>query len=679
MPLRVRKKRASTSGATSKIPATVANLLLPSTNAAGTTSSSTSTSTASLSPWSVAQQLLHIGDVASVSTGEEPQRSYSTFDGNSGITLSVIKSAGASEVSVADAVLAALPKMTKEYADVTFSVTTDSAAQTEQDINGVMHTLLEGVLLTGIVMVFFLGSWRNAVVVMLAIPTSLGITLGVMKLVGFTLDTISLMAMTLVIGILVDDSIVVLENIERHRARGERPLAAALNGRNEIGLAAVVVTLVDVVVFVPIAFLPGQLGRILNEFGLTVAVATLTSLFTSFTITPALAAHWSLRTLWQAPWFIRAFERGFERVRSFYVHAVLAWSLRRQKLVAGTAVALLAASIALVPLGAIGFEFMPPTDRGQLTVQFTFPAGTAVDTTRARIATVEQYVMTHTPDLASENAIAGGAQSQRAFVNEAMLGQITVQLTDNRKESTNDYVAQYRRDIPALVPQANVVVIPSTSPGGGIAQPINYVVSTTDNSDPTAAAAHVGAALAATPGATNVTDGAATLVPQVSVEFNRDAARALDVSIGTAASAVRAAFGGDVATTYATNTGIYDVDVIYPQTDRTDVAAIASIAVRADNGSIVHIGDIATLTYAPVAPLISRENRQTVITVGANVAAGYAQSTVESAFKARVAALHLPSDIKVAVASGSTSENLRPKPSSAWVRRWDWRSRSSTC
>jgi HAE1 family hydrophobic/amphiphilic exporter-1 len=639
-------------------PATVANLLLPSSSAAAASSSATNPSTSSLSAWGVAQQLLHVGDVASVSTGQEPQRSYSTFNGQSGITLNVVKSAGASEVTVANAVLAAIPTLTKEYPNVTFSVTTVSAAQTQQDINGVMHTLLEGILLTGIVMVFFLGSWRNAVVVMLAIPTSLGITLGVMKLLGFTLDTISLMAMTLVIGILVDDSIVVLENIERHRARGERPLQAALNGRTEIGLAAVVVTLVDVVVFVPIAFLPGQLGRILNEFGLTVAVATLTSLFTSFTITPALAAHWSLRSLWRAPAVIRAFERGFERVRSLYVHAILAWSLRRQTLVSGASIAALAASIALVPLGAVGFEFMPPTDRGLLTVQFTFPAGTAVGTTRERIAAVEQYVLSRTPDLKSENAIAGGAQSQRAFVSEAMLGQITVQLTDDRKKSTAAYVAQYRNDIPALVPQAKVVVIPSTSQGGGVAQPISYVVSSSSNSDPTAAATQIAAALAATPGATNVTSGAATLVPQVSVEFNRDAARTLDVNIGTAAAAVRAAFGGDVATTYATNTGIYNVDVIYPQSERTDVGAISAIAVRAGNGSIVHIGDIATLKYEPVAPLITRENRRTDITVGANVTAGFAQSNVENAFKARVAALHLPSDIKLAAASGSTSQNL---------------------
>jgi HAE1 family hydrophobic/amphiphilic exporter-1 len=638
--------------------ATVGNLLLASTSAAAGNSSSTSTSSAALSSWGVSAQLLHIEDVATVSAGYEPQRTFSTYNGTSGVTLNVVKSAGASEVTVANAVLAALPALKTSFPTIAFEITTVSATQTQQDIDSVTRTLLEGVLLTGIVMVFFLGSWRNAIVVMLAIPTSLGITLGVMKLMSFTLDTISLMAMTLVIGILVDDSIVVLENIQRHLAAGESSLRAALNGRTEIGLAAVVVTLVDVVVFVPIAFLPGQLGKILNEFGLTVAVATLTSLFTSFTLTPALAANWSLLSRWKPPSLIVAFEGLVDHLRMFYAHRILSWALRRQPLVIGIAAVALAASIALLPLGAVGFEFIPPTDRGLLTIQFTFPAGTAVATTRDRIARVESYVLAHTPDLKNENGTSGGSQSQRGLVSEAMLGQIAVQLVDNRKTSTNDYVAQFRRDVPALVPEAQVVVIPSTSQGGGVSQPISFVVSSNANNDPTNAATNVAAALAATPGAVNVSGGAGTLVPQVSVEFDRDAARALNVSIGTAASAVRAAFGGYEATTYATNSGIYNVDVIYPQSDRTSVAAIAAIAVRSTGGDIVHVGDISRLSYAPVAPLITRESRKTVVTVSANIASGYAQSSVENAFKSRLAALHLPSDIVVAPSAGGTSESL---------------------
>ena len=165
------------------------------------------------------------------------------------------------------------------------------------------RTLVEGIIFTAIVMLFFLRSWRNAIVVMIAVPASFLVTLAAMRVVGFTLDTVSLLAMTLMIGILVDDSIVVLENIERHFHEGEAPHVAAVNGLSQIGIATIVITLVIVVVFLPISFLPGSVGLFLREFGLVVTVATLTSLFVSFTVTPALAGRWALHSRWK-PWRI---------------------------------------------------------------------------------------------------------------------------------------------------------------------------------------------------------------------------------------------------------------------------------------------------------------------------------------------------------------------------------------
>ena len=176
-----------------------------------------------------------------------------------------------------------------------------------------MRTLVEGIALTAILMVLFLQSWRNAIVVMISIPTSLCVALIAMKLFHFSLDTISLLAMTLVIGILIDDSTVVLENITRHHEDGEEPMEAALNGRSEIGLAAIVITLVDVVVFLPIAFIGGPVGVQLSEFGVVVTVSTLTSLFVSFTITPTLAGVWALKSTWK-PWKpVVAFDRGVKQ------------------------------------------------------------------------------------------------------------------------------------------------------------------------------------------------------------------------------------------------------------------------------------------------------------------------------------------------------------------------------
>src|SRR6202030_2883068 len=217
-------------------------------------------------------------------------------------------------------------------------------------------------------------SWRNAIVVMIAIRTSLLVALGAIKLAHFTRDTVSLLAMTLIIGILVDDSIVILENVERHFSRGEPPAVAAVRGRSEIGVAAIVITLVDVVVFLPISFLPGSVGLFLREFGLVVTVATLTSLWVSFTVTPALAGRWALLSTWR-PWrIIESFSEKFEQARNAYAERVLSWAFDNGRMVVIVSFASLVVAFALIPLGLVGFEYIPPVDRGQLYVTLTYPS-----------------------------------------------------------------------------------------------------------------------------------------------------------------------------------------------------------------------------------------------------------------------------------------------------------------
>jgi HAE1 family hydrophobic/amphiphilic exporter-1 len=223
--------------------------------------------------WTASDSLRRIQDVANVISGYEPRRQYAQINGRPGLFVQVQKSSDASEVDAAENVLHALPSIEKQYPGIEFKVINTQSQFTEQQIEIVTKTLMESILLTGLAMVFFLRSWRSAIVVCVAIPTSLAIAITVIKMMGMTLDIISLLAMSLVIGILVDDSTVVLENIERHfRELHQPPEKAAIEGREEIGAAAVVITLVDVVVFLPIAFISGQVGRFLYEFAIVVVI-----------------------------------------------------------------------------------------------------------------------------------------------------------------------------------------------------------------------------------------------------------------------------------------------------------------------------------------------------------------------------------------------------------------------
>jgi HAE1 family hydrophobic/amphiphilic exporter-1 len=623
----------------------------------GSGAASTGAASETTEPFSTSAYLPRIADVASVNDSYEPKRVMSYVNGQPAISINVQKATGASEVQSSENVVAALPAIEAKYPDIAFKILNVQADDTKAQLYSVLQTLIEGIVFTGIAMLVFLKSWRNAIVVMIAIPTSLFVTLFVMKLGGFTIDTVSLLAMTLIIGILVDDSIVVLENVERHYEDGEAPKTAAILGRAEIGAAAVVITLVDVVVFLPIAFLPGQTGRFLAEFGIVVTIATLTSLAVSFTITPALAGNWSLLSNWKPPRPIIAFSDGFARLRDFYSDRILPAAIRFAIPIVIVAALLTAGAVALIPLGFIGFDFIPAVDRGQIFATVQYPTGTPLATTDAAIRKVTDAFM-QIDDV--QQIISTTGASQAGFggsINIGSTGQLRIILKTDRKMSTNDVARRMTVMAHKLVPEAKVVAVPATGTRGGNSQPIDVTVATT-RGEPDAYAAKVFQALSDTPGAINVNSSASTLSPQFDIVFNRDRARVLDVNIGLAAQAVRAAFGGTLATQFDTVNGTKYVQVLYPQSYAESEANLRNIAIRTSGGKLIHLADIATFVSTPSQVLITRDNRQTVIHIGANVSPDAQLSIVQANFQKRVKALNLPHTVIVGTGSGGNQANL---------------------
>ena len=632
-------------------PSDIANLLIqgtPGNSGVSATAGATSGTTAATDPWTTLTSAHRISDVANVVTGQEPQTTFAAVDGKNSAFLAIQKSADASEVTASDNILAALPGYERRFPQLAFTVVNVQSKYTQQQLDSVIRTLVEGILFIAVVMVFFLRSWRNAIVVVIAIPTSLCVTLVGMKIMNYTIDTVSLLGMTLAIGILIDDSTVVLENIERHRDElGQTPIRAAIMGRTEIGMAAMVLTLVDVVVFLPIAFLTDQVGRQLAEFGIVVTIATLTSLFVSFTITPALAGLWSMQSKWKPPRFIDAFDDFFTRLRTWYHDRALPWALAKPWTVVAIAAVTFAAAILAVTFRFVGEEYIPAQDMGQIFVQLTFPVGTPVAQTTQATENVEQQLLKN-PDLQAETRVAGAeAASFGGYVAQSNVAQIQLFLKPNRAHSTDYWVSQARRIAEKYAPGSHAVVIPSTGTQGGNAQPIDELVSDLTGGDPTQYAQKVLQALQQTPGATNVNSSASALAPQVNVTFNREAARSLDVPISTAAAAVNAAFAGALPTQVITSQGIMQVQVIYPLEDQHDLSEIEAIPITTLNGNVITVGDVANLQSAPTLPLITRENRLTVIHVDANVAGNTSLANVQAAFQQRLRALKLPPSIQV--------------------------------
>ncbi len=602
-----------------------------------------------VNPWSASNAVVRIGDVATVNEGYEPRLQYAHISGQPGLFLQVQKAASGSEVDASNNVLKALPQIERQFPEISFSVINVQSKFTGQQITIVTRTLMEAILLTGIAMIFFLRSWRSAIVVCVSIPTSLAIAITVMRLMNLTIDTISLLGMSLVIGILVDDSTVVLENIERHFTELKEPREeAAVRGREEIGAAAVVITLVDVVVFFPIAFIQGQVGRQISEFAIVVVISTLTSLFVSFTITPTLAGLWALRSHWK-PWgVVEWFGRRFDDTRAWYTKSVLPWSLNHGRLVALFCAGTFALALGLVGVGIVGEEFIPPVDRGELYIQLMYPIGTPIATVEKGTFDLEHKLL-NTPDAFANTAVAGAyAASFGGFVAQSNVGQVHFWLKDKRKHPTSYWVRQFKQIIDKSLPSGvQAVVVPATSTAGGNAQPIDFLVTDVTGGDPTAYAQRVEKLLATVPGATSVNSTGTQLAPQISIQFDRNKAQAMGVDLGQAAQAAGAAFGGNQATQFETTSGLEEVQVIYPDSYQTNLDVLKNVAVRSSSGSMVYLSDIARFVSTPTAPLVTRTDRNNVIHVNANYSGSSSLSAVERGLIKRLPSLHLPPNIVV--------------------------------
>src|SRR5581483_5520756 len=327
-----------------------------------------------------------LGDVATIDETYKKRSTIVRVNGHEGLALVVTKLPDANTIDVVNRVKQAIARLQPQLpADSHLDVVVDSSTYTAKSFNTVQRALLEAALATGLILLLFLHTLRNTLIVLIAIPTSLLSTLTMMSVLHYNLNLLTMMALTLSVGILVDDSIVVLENIFRHLNLGKSPFVAALEGRSEIGLAALTITMVDVVVYLPIAIaVSGVSGEFIRPFALVIAAATLSSLLVSFTLTPLLTSRFlrreggASRSL--AARFGRGWDRGFLFLERCYA-ALLRRALPRRWLVILVGLASFAAGIALLALGFIGSDFFPNGDQSEIDITLTLPPSTALETT----------------------------------------------------------------------------------------------------------------------------------------------------------------------------------------------------------------------------------------------------------------------------------------------------------
>ena len=564
----------------------------------------------------LAQSSLKIGDVATVEDGHVEQRLPSHYNGSASILLSIERQVDADTVKTTDGTRAKLKELARLYPGVRFSEIDASADYTRASVNGVLQSLMEGILLTAIVMLLFLHAWRNAAVVMIAIPSSLLATFIVMKLMGFTLDIISLMGLGLTIGILVDDSIVVLENITRHRAMGENPMDAAYQGRTEIGSAAIAITLVDVVVFLPIAFLSGIVGKYMKEFGIVIVVATLFSLLVSFTLTPLLAARWSAKRHPKGvPGWAQWFQTGFDVVQHWYSQGALPWILRHRILTPIACFLLIVGAIALVPLGFIGSEFVPAGNTGALMGSLQYPVGQPLAVTARAMSSLELALL-KIDGVESVLTTVGSKTAGFSDLTGGQLAQFTVILDKQRRRETPRVLAEARK-LGYLVPGADYEIA-TVGGGGGGGAAIQFNLSGPDK-PLHEAAIKVAALIKAQPGAVNVQTGAQNEGPRLDIRIDPRRANVVGVAPADAATVARIAIGGTVSTRVRLESGLTDVRLELPPSRRSDIDTIRQLQVRSASGALIPLAEVATFTLTKAPTRIDRQARERVLRVTADV------------------------------------------------------------
>ncbi len=573
---------------------------------------------------------IHLRDVATVTEANKDPNSYQRLNGQESVGISITKSSEANSLTVADTLRATIASLQNTMpAGTQLVISNDSSRFTRSALDSIERDLVIAIVLCGAVLLLFLHAWRNTLIVILAIPTSLITTFLVMYATGMTLNTISMMALALTIGILVDDSIVVLENIHRHLHMGDKPKDAALKGRSEIGLAAMAITLTDVVVYLPVAFMSGTIGKMFREYGLTIASATLISLFISFTLTPMLASRWMKSngeehgSRWNpVAWFPGWWERNYGRVAAGYGR-LLGLALRARPLVVLIAATAFAGSLSLIPLHVLGVEYMPSEDDNQVNVSISLPPGAGLDAYNSATKQVEGMLTQQVPEIQNmfttvRSGGGGGGFGGGGGANMSM------QLVDKsqRQRSIFDIMNQIRR-MGTGIPDATVRASASGSMGfggGGGGGGLRIDVMGSDYPTLQKLIPQISKVVRGVPGVTDVRDPDLVGQPEIRAVLDRRRMAELGVTGQQVATTLRTMISGTVADQLQPEgADSEDITVVAADTDRLDLARLQSMPIITSSGTAVTLGQVAQLVRSSSPLSITHTARQRVLTINATV------------------------------------------------------------
>ena len=563
---------------------------------------------------------IRLQNVAIVEDGLEDKRRISRSMGLPAQGMGIRKQRGTNAVEVAQGVKAKLEELRKILPkDLNLAIVFDGTAPVEESIHEIEFTLILSVLLTGLVCWLFLGSFSSTLNVLLSIPTSIIGTFAVLYFFGFTLNTFTLLGLSLSVGIVVDDAIMVLENIYRHAERGASRLKASIDGAREITFAAMAATAAIIAIFLPVAFMKGIIGKFFFQFGVTVSVAVAFSLLEAITLTPSRCSQF-LEVGERTTWIGRQAEATFNRLSNLYKRA-LGPCLRHRYLVLAAMAGIFIASLSI--LGFINREFVPSQDISRVLARVQTPVGSSIDYTDELMKRCEQWVVSR-PEVSLYFAVIGGFGG--SDVNTSALF-VTLKPRSERSVSQAEFMADMRREL-NKIPSLRVT-IQDLSQAGFTAQrgfPVEFTVRGQDWGVLAQNAQKIMGEMKASPLFVDVDTDYLVGMPEVRILPDRKLAADLGVSMQDIGDTVNSLIGGVRAVKFQDKGKRYDVRVRLLAEQRLRPEDIAPLFVRTRSGDLVRLSDIVHVDVKPSLLTITRRNKSRAIGLFANVAPGKSQA-----------------------------------------------------
>ncbi len=605
-------------------------------------------------------KIIYLSDVANIEDSLEERTQHTFNDGKEGAMIVIQKQSGANSVDISDKVKKMLPSLQKNLpSDVKIGVIVDTSDNIRNTIAALVETVMYALLFVMIVVFVFLGRWRATMIIVITIPVSLIASFIYLFATGNTLNIVSLSALSISIGMVVDDAIVVLENVTTHIERGADPKQAAVHGTNEVAISVIASTLTLIAVFFPLTLVTGMTGVLFRQLGWMVTIMMIISTTCALSLTPMLCSQW-LRLKGKATdgnrknWY-SYIERGLDRFDNGYA-SLLRKVIAHRTVTILTCLGIFVGSIFLMRF--VGTEFFPTQDNGRLGVSLELPIGARVEEAQEVTARLDSLWRKKYPEIMVMNYTVGPASADNTFAslsdNGAHIISMNIRLLDpgDRKRGIREIAEEMRKDLTEYFPEykkAQVNVGGGRGHGMGGQSTVDFEIYGYDFDETDRVATELKQILEGINGTADITISRSDYQPEYQVDFDREKLSMYGISLQTAAYYLRNRINGSTASQFREDGEEYDIKVMYAPEHRTSIEDIENILIYSSEGKGIRLKELGTVVERFTPPTIERKDRERIITVSA-VVDGVPLSEVVNSAEAKMSDMDLPSGISIQIA-----------------------------